>query len=181
MRKLGATKDGTLQKTSFPSSKLLSDHNCVEWEPEESEWESEYTFLVCVDHRKTCNPAPISQGLKSHVLGYKKMSLLLSLNQTFPSALSTIWTKLKEQEETLNICVGWECKSVGGFWTLLKWLGGKTCLFVKMETISNDRGAEIFRQSCNGTQRTFFKFSWNKIPLYEIAYIFLWLLYKIFI
>lgn len=50
-----------------------------------------------------------------------------------------------------------------------------------METISNDKGAEIFRQSCNGTQRTFFKFSWNKVPPYEIAYIFLEFLYKLLI
>lgn len=41
---LGATET---QKLSFPSSKLLSDHNCVEWEPEESEWESRIHIFVC--------------------------------------------------------------------------------------------------------------------------------------
>lgn len=32
--------------------------------------------------------------------------------------------------------------------------GKKTSLFVRMETVSNDKGAEIFGQNWNGTQRT---------------------------
>lgn len=78
-----------------------------------------------------------------------------------------------------NICVGWECKPMGGFWILLNDWGGKNILFVKMETLSNDKGAEIFRQNWKGTQKTWFSCSHETEDLpFKVLYTFLQLFFS---
>lgn len=53
-------------------------------------------------------------------------------------------------------------------------IGEKTSLFVKMETLSNDKRAEIFRQNWNGTQRTLFSYSHEIEDLpFKVLYMFL--------
>lgn len=57
--------------------------------------------------QESWDPTHVSQRQRICVLGSKQTHILSPLNQTFPLAVSTIWTKLKKKKKMKRLASVW--------------------------------------------------------------------------